>query len=513
MQLSAVGEQFGSAQEAPVGTQALLWPDLKLLPSEHELLYETAAELKAAELDITSHPEKTQPERLDMQLSAVGEQLGSAQESPVRTQELQAPNARLLPLEHELHETAAQLKAAELDITRQQQLLSTMLRSVSEGVVIVDCNGHVLMENEAAIRIVGYSARLVGAKRWCEAIGAYLVDGDRPLPPEDMPTMRACRGEEVRGLELVLHGVADDRNILIEVRSSPLLGVDGKIVGAIANFNDITERRHAAAVEARLAALVRSTRAAVITWDSGCKVVDWNDGATRLLGYTADEMVGCDLSVLSMAGERRELGGSVNPTQTLYDRELMMRRKDGRPVHVAWTKAPVRDTKGNVVGSAGVGADLSERTHLERQVARLANEQRRQLGQRVHDSLGQQLTVIGLLVGTLRSRLGTGDSVADVTSNLERCVDEAKGHMRAIVKGLAPRKIDAHGLQLRLAELAQGTALTHGIACRLECPHPVALHDNFTANELYFIAREARTPRLNRHSARVVAGIASSNLG
>ena len=129
-----------------------------------------------------------------MQLSAVGEQLGSAQEAPVRTQELQAPNAKLLPSEHELHETAAQLKAAELDITSQQQLLSTLLRSVSEGVVIVDCSGQVLMENEAAIRIVGYSARLVGAKRWCEAIGAYLVDGDRPLPPEDMPTMRACRG-------------------------------------------------------------------------------------------------------------------------------------------------------------------------------------------------------------------------------------------------------------------------------------------------------------------------------
>ena len=98
-----------------------------------------------------------------MQLSAVGEQFGSAQEAPVRTQELLSPNAKLLPSEPELHETAAELKAAALDITSQQQLLSTMLRSVSEGVVIVDCNGHVLMENEAAIRIVGYSARSVQA--------------------------------------------------------------------------------------------------------------------------------------------------------------------------------------------------------------------------------------------------------------------------------------------------------------------------------------------------------------
>jgi Histidine kinase-, DNA gyrase B-, and HSP90-like ATPase len=59
------------------------------------------------------------------------------------------------------------------------------------------------------------------------------------------------------------------------------------------------------------------------------------------------------------------------------------------------------------------------------------------------------------------------------------------------VKGLAPLNIDEQGLQFALAELAKETALTHGIVCRLECPHPVAPHDNFTANELYMIAREA----------------------
>jgi hypothetical protein len=137
---------------------------IETLPSEHELLYETAAELKAAELDITSHPEETQPERLDMQLSAVGEQLGRAQESPVRTQELLSPNLKLLPSEHELHETAAQLKAAEFDITSQQPL-STMLRSVSEGVVIVDCNGRAYGK-----RGRDPHRRLLGALGRCQAM-------------------------------------------------------------------------------------------------------------------------------------------------------------------------------------------------------------------------------------------------------------------------------------------------------------------------------------------------------
>jgi len=105
---------------------------LKILPSEHEL-YETAAELKEAEFDIPSRLEETQPERLDMQFSAVGEQFGGAQEEPVRTQELLSANLELLPSEHERSEPAAGLTAAELDITSQQQLLSTMLCSVTEG--------------------------------------------------------------------------------------------------------------------------------------------------------------------------------------------------------------------------------------------------------------------------------------------------------------------------------------------------------------------------------------------
>ena len=485
--VSAV-EQLESAQEALARSRERLSPNVELLLNG---LYKPATAFESAPLDLTRHTARTQRSLLHTEPGPVREQPGSAPEARLAAAGIHAPNAVFPPSDVELYERAARLTAAEFDITNRQQLLSTMLRSVSEGVVIVDRNGHVLMENEAAIRIVGYSARLVGGKRWCEAVGACLVDSDQPVRPEDMPTMRACRGEEVRGVELALRGVDGDRNILIEVRSSPLVGVDGEIAGAIANFNDITERRRAAAVEGRLAALVRSTHAAVITWDSAGKVVDWNDGATRLLGYAADEMVGRDLSVLAMAGERRELGRQVNPTEALYDHEMVMRRKDGRPVHVAWTEAPVHDAKGNFLGSAGVGTDLSEHTRLERQVARLADEERRQLGRQVHDSLGQQLTAIGMLVGTLRSRLVTAGPVADVTSCLECCVDTAKAQMRAILKGLSPLKIVAHELLFALEELARGTALTHQIECRFECPYPVALDDSFTANELYLIAREA----------------------
>ena len=377
------------------------------------------------------------------------------------------------------------------ELAQQQRLLHVMLRSVDEGVVLVDRNGHVLMENRAAIRIVGYSSRETGADRWCEAVGAHAADGVTPLPLDALPTRRALRGEEVHDTELVLRGSARDRHVVVLVRAFPLRNEGGAIIGAIANLTDITERKRAAETEARLVALVRSARAAVLTWATDGRVVDWNAGAERLFGYSAEEICGRDIAVLSMAGERREFGGGSDAAQAVYDRDLVMRHKNGQPVHVAWTAAAVHDSAGRVVGAAGIGADISDRARLERQVAMMIDEQRQQLGRDLHDSLGQQLTANGLLAGTLKGRAESNQPTADLIDKLERGIDTAKAQLRAIMKGLAPVEIDANGLVHALDELAERTRRDHGVDCRLECPQPLPSLDGFTANQLFLIASEA----------------------
>ena len=394
-------------------------------------------------------------------------------------------------LEARVAERTASLERQRHDLAEQQQLLSTMLGSVAEGIVVVDRDGTVLIENPAALQIVGDSARGKGLGSWCEAVGACEADGRTPLSLETMPTARALKGEEVRDVEFVLRGPRRDRNVVVEISAAPLRDEAGNVVGAIANFRNITERKRAAEAEARLAALVRSTSAAVMTWKTDGRVIDWNDGAARLFGYAPDEICGRDVALLSMAGERREFGGGNDLKQPLYDRELVMRHKDGHPVHVAWTAASVRDASGRVVGAAGVGSDISDRARLERQVAQLADEQRQQLGHDLHDSLGQQLTAIGLLAGALKAHADVKESAGNMIDKLELAIDTAKRQLRDILTGLAPLVIDAAGLVAALQELAESTRRTHGIDCRLDCPQPVLVEDNFAANQLYLICREA----------------------
>ena len=250
-------------------------------------------------------------------------------------------------------------------------------------------------------------------------------------------------------------------------------------------------RRLDAVMEARLAALVRSTRAAVVTWTPEGRIVDWNDGAARLFGYAADDIVGRHVDLLAMLGERRELSGDRAAIDGVYDRELEMRHKDGHAVHVAWTVAAVCDAEGRVIGAAGVGADVGDHARLERRVAQMADRQRQALGRELHDTLGQQLTAIGLLASALKARAAANEGLTEVSEKIERAIETAKGQLRAIVKGLAPVEIDARGLAVALEELAEETKRGFGIDCRFESPRAPTTEDHFTANQLYLIAREA----------------------
>ncbi len=128
----------------------------------------------------------------------------------------------------------------------------------------------------------------------------------------------------------------------------------------------------------------------------------------------------------------------------------------------------------------------------EREAAALTLHEQERLGRQLHDTLGPQITAISMLATSLHERLR--DKSAEETplaAKLLARVEQAKVEVRALAKGLIPVEFDAEGLMSALAELADETDETFGIACRFECDRPVALHDNFIATRLYRIAKEA----------------------
>jgi PAS domain S-box-containing protein len=131
------------------------------------------------------------------------------------------------------------------------------------------------------------------------------------------------------------------------------------------------ERRHGQAVQTRLAAIVESSPDAITGQSLEGTMTDWNPGAERLYGYTADEIVGQPSVALSPPdrhGEMSDVLARVGAGERVEQFETVRVRKDGVAVDVSLSFAPIRDEHGAIVGVAAVARDISERRASEARI-------------------------------------------------------------------------------------------------------------------------------------------------
>jgi PAS domain S-box-containing protein len=128
---------------------------------------------------------------------------------------------------------AAQQRAVELDAT---------ITSMADGVVIYGPEGEIVRMNPVASTILGYSPQAIEKPVTQRLSMLHLETPDgKPIPPEDTPSMRALRGETVRGMITVAHR-SSGKEVWMSNSASPLRTPDGKVLGAVVTFTDVTAR-------------------------------------------------------------------------------------------------------------------------------------------------------------------------------------------------------------------------------------------------------------------------------
>ncbi|HEY8484461.1 MAG TPA: ATP-binding protein [Longimicrobiales bacterium] len=141
---------------------------------------------------------------------------------------------------------------------------------------------------------------------------------------------------------------------------------------------------------------------AIIMLDPEGRISTWNRGAERMLGYTADEVLGKHVSILFTEQDRRrghpEEELRIAAEQGRYEEEGSRVRKDGSVFPALVTITPVRDENDRLLGFAKVTQDLSEQESRER-VARLLVDSSRILSES-HDYEATVPKVVRLVVPT-----------------------------------------------------------------------------------------------------------------
>jgi PAS domain S-box-containing protein len=253
-------------------------------------------------------------------------------------------------------------KRAENDLHRANQEWERTFNNISDGIMILDDEHKIVRANNAMADALG--------KPESELIGKFcfnLVHGEKK-PPAFCPHSQLLADGQPHVAEVTepLLGAT------LDVRVSPILDAEGLVVGSIHVIRDITTRKQAENELQQSRDLLRAIIDAAPTpifgldLDGNVQTV-WNPASEKMLGWTADEVMGRPLpSVPAESTEEftrfREM---IRSDKTLDGVQVHRKRRDGSPIDYAIYASPLHDAEGRISGNIALLVDVTERKRFE----------------------------------------------------------------------------------------------------------------------------------------------------
>ena len=264
--------------------------------------------------------------------------------------------------------TQARESAPRMMSNRERlHLLESVVVNTNDAVMIteagtVDQPGpRILYVNEAFTRMTGYTAEEAASRSPCFLQGS---ETDR----QTLAKMRQALVEQRPIRCELLNYKKNGDQFWLETSISPVYGEGGYCTHFIAIQRDITERKQAEAVQARLAAIVESSEDAIIGKTLEGIITSWNAAAERIYGYTAEEMIGQPITTLlppTRSGESAELLLRLRQGEPIRHFETTRLTKLGREIDVSLTLSPIPDSAGRVIGASTIARDITTQKQAE----------------------------------------------------------------------------------------------------------------------------------------------------
>ncbi|NBD36754.1 MAG: PAS domain S-box protein [Chloroflexi bacterium] len=184
-------------------------------------------------------------------------------------------------------------------------------------------------------------------------------------------------------------------------------------------ITDITQRKQAEEVRARMAAIVESSSDAIIGKTLDGIITSWNTGAEQIYGYTAEEVIGehiCIISPPDCHDEIADILTKIQQGQRVHNLETERVRRDGQIIPVALSVSPIRNAKGKIIGASTIARDIRQRKAAEQAL--------REAEQRLDTML--QTMVDGIIRVDEYNNITYANRSAEQILELKR--DDATGH-------------------------------------------------------------------------------------
>jgi PAS domain S-box-containing protein len=146
----------------------------------------------------------------------------------------------------------------------------------------------------------------------------------------------------------------------------------GKILGTIRDISDLRKAEEGQRENAKrlgeLAAIVASSDDVIVSKDLNGIINSWNDAATRVFGYSPEEMIGSSILKLipeHLHSDEKTIIENIRAGRRIGHFETVRLAKDGRLIDVSLTVSPIKDEEGRVIGASKILRDVSSRRRIE----------------------------------------------------------------------------------------------------------------------------------------------------
>jgi PAS domain S-box-containing protein len=256
-----------------------------------------------------------------------------------------------------------------------------LLETAADAMVVSDSRGQILLINAETERVFGYSREeLIG-----QTIEVLIPEAFRKGHPQHRQDYNAHPRTRLIGESLELRGLRKDRTEFpIEIMLSPMKSAEGTLVTAA--IRDITERKRAEEAlrrseEGYRLILSNVKDYAMFMLDTTGVVVTWNDGAEKMKGFVADEIIGQNFSRFYTAEDMRDEKPAFGLEQAAkhqrYEVEGWRVRKDGSRFFADVVITALHDQTGRLRGFGKITRDITERKKADERMTKTVAELKR----------------------------------------------------------------------------------------------------------------------------------------
>jgi PAS domain S-box-containing protein len=347
--------------------------------------------------------------------------------------------------ERDMHDLKRDQRSARVSLSLEQALRAAdeILELLPVATCICDTRGRIVQYNRRAVEFWGRPPQpgdtheeFTASSKFFDAAGRLLTQSKLA---EVLETGRAIRDEEVTVER------PNGARIVMVINVDPLLDAEGRLVGAVSCFQDVTERKLVIEAldrsqqdlrqqEQRWNATYEHAAIGIVETDADGRFLRVNESICAITGLSREQLLGWRLFARTHPSDRdvdeelyrRQVAGEIG----FYSLEKRFVRADGRVIWISVRSSTVRDADQSFLYGVRVVQDITERKEADERQKLLVDE----LNHRVKNTLA---TVQSLAAQTARGT-DSPDAVREAVEGRLIALTQAHHHLKRRERRRAP---------------------------------------------------------------------------